>query len=501
MGIVAVAKDVSTVVEAINKIMTLLKSLNRERSVVLEVQNLTASPLRRVSENHGEGGFAEPPSLEILPGQVDVFGSQSSFPGKGTKGRVIYESNDGFLLHVEWENPFLGSTNCKASVVGDNAANFRTDHTCGVGKEAHMQYIVEQGVGERVTILRKGSAEVGRVSEIAVIRSRAQALVTAVRTADETLKLIPWAVDNNGSISRLGNGAEAGEASDIDITRGRLFVSACRTAEENLRLISWEVEEDGTVRRRGENSDPAGDARNNKIIALSNTLFVTAVRTVSGKLKLIAWELANNNALERRDDSADEAGAVTEISLVRVSPDTAGNHRVVTSVRGGDGELVLITWSISTNGRAIKRLSFNHGQAGRVNMIRSVTTSSGRLVTSAKDSSGDLVLITWNVEGSGNLTRLADSHGQAGTIFDNALMSRPSGVLSAVHGTTGLRLIAWRTTAQGALERIGDSGDQADEASPIALCQEPLTGVAPIITAGRTKSGNLQLISWAEEPN
>jgi len=498
MGIVAFAKDAHTVVEAINKVITLLKSLNRERSAVLEVQNLTASPLRRVSENHAEGGFAEPPSLEILPGQVDVFGSRSDFPGQGTKGRVTYESNDGFLLHVEWENPFLGSTNCKASVVGDNP-NFQTKHTCGVGKEAHMQYIVEPGE-PRVEILRKGSAEAGRVSEIAVIRSRAQELVTAVRTADETLKLIPWAVSNDGSISRLGNGAEAGEASHIDIARGRLFVSACRTAEDNLKLISWEVEEGGTVRRRGENSDPAGDARNNKIIALSNTLFVTAVRTASGNLKLIAWELANNNALERRDDSADEAGAVTEISLVRVSPDATGNHRVVTSVRGGDGELVLITWSISTNGRTIKRLSFNHGQAGRVNMIRSVTTS-GRLVTSARDSSGDLLLITWNVEGSGNLTRLADSHGQAGTILDNALMSRSSGVLSAVHVTTGLRLIAWRTTAQGALERIADSGDQADEASPIVLCQEPLTGVAPIITAGRTKSGNLELISWAEEPN
>ena len=91
MGVAASAKEVQEVVKAVNDVIDLLKKLDRERSAVLEVQNLTTSTLRRVSDNHDDGGFAESPSLEILPGQVDVFGSQSSGILSGAKGQVTYD--------------------------------------------------------------------------------------------------------------------------------------------------------------------------------------------------------------------------------------------------------------------------------------------------------------------------------------------------------------------------------------------------------------------------
>jgi hypothetical protein len=460
-----------------------------------------------VSENHDEGGFAELPSLEIPPDSVDVFGSHDDSVTSGTKGSVTYESTDGFSFTVEWENPILGSPSCNAFI---SPGAFQAVHTCGVGEPAHMQFVVEPGFTPE-TILRKGTVEAGVVSEIAAIRSEATSLVTAVQTAAGTLKLIPWAVGSDGSISRLSEGAEAGKASGIDIARGRLFVTACRTDAGNLKLIGWEIAQNGTVQRRPDIEAEAGEVGVVKIVALSDSLFVTAVSTASGNLKLIAWELTGDNRIVRRGDSGDQASEVHEISLVRISPDVAGNHRVVTSVRAGNGDLLVITWRISTDGRTITRLSFNHGQAGEASFIRSVVSSSGHLVTSVKTgppvdpqnpavvAPGDLVLITWEVAADGNITRIADSHGQAGEIFDNALMSRPLGVLSAVSTRSGLKLIEWRIATTGSIKRIaGDSGEQCGAASLITLCQEPLFSDGPIITAVRTASHTLKLISWAD---
>jgi hypothetical protein len=516
MGItVEDVKNTNLVLEAISKIIDIINAFNSPRSVVLEVQNLTSSPLRLVSHDHAEGGFAEPPSSEILPGQVNVFGSKSSGFASGTDGRVIYESNSGFLLHVSWKNPFAGANSSGAGVVGNNPP-FEATNITGVGKQAaHMQYIVRPGVPPGL-IVRKFEGEAGSASEIAAIKSGARELITAVITGSETLALINWQVDSNASlVRRLGDsGDDAGAASDIDIAQGRLFVTACRTGAGNLLLISWEVEADGEarrVRRRGDSRDQAGDARTIKIAALSDSLFVTAVQTGAGELKLITWELRADNSLTRTGDSGEQAGAVSEISLVRISPDTSGNHRVVTSVRAGDGELVLIGWSISTDGVRIRRLTFHDEQAGKADMIRSVVTSSGHLVTSMRavtlvpgvgsqpdHAVGDLVLISWRIGEDDTITRLADSHGQAGEITGNSLMSRPGGVLSAVNSGGGLKLIAWRITAQGALIRAVDSGQQAGEAFHISLCQEPLAEDAPIVTAVSTASGNLKVIAWKD---
>lgn len=74
-----------------------------------------------------------------------------------------------------------------------------------------------------------------------------------------------------------------------------------------------------------------------------------------------------------------------------------------------------------------------------------------------QSGSGDLVLSTWHIEVNGNVTRISDSHGKAGEISDNAMMSPPSGALSAVNGGSGMKLIGWRITTTGAIERMSDS--------------------------------------------
>ena len=78
----------------------------------------------------------------------------------------------------------------------------------------------------------------------------------------------------------------------------------------------------------------------------------------------------------------------------------------------------------------------------------------------------------------------------------NALITRPSGVLSAVRAGSGaLKLINWRIDGMGNITRAGDSSDQAGAVGLIVLgtSNQPNT---PLVTAIQRGDGNLALISW-----
>jgi hypothetical protein len=337
----------------------------------------------------------------------------------------------------------------------------------------------------------------GHVSAIAAIRHGTRHVVTAVRTQENTLKLISWRVATDGSVTRTGDsGNLAGAASDIDIARGSRYVVACRTGEGTLKLISWNINDAGAITRAGDSANQAGAATLIKIVSLSASLFVTACRTAEGTLKLISWRLNNDGSLTRLSDSGSAAGAVSEVALTALSAGD-GPGRVVTSVRAANGTLKLIVWAVTTAG-AISRLGDSADQAGAALMIRAVRDGVGHLITSVRAANGDLKLISWAISADGAMvTRLGDSGSQAGGIGDNALMARSPGVISAVRTVEGnLKLIAWQVSASGAISRAGDSYNLAGTASLITLCQESLAGAAGIVTAVRTASNTLRLITW-----
>jgi hypothetical protein len=313
------------------------------------------------------------------------------------------------------------------------------------------------------------------------------------------LKLISWQVNNDGSVSRLGDsGDQAGAASSIDIARGSLYVVACQTDAGKLKLISWDISDGGAITRVSDSGNQAGEASLISVVAMANRLFVTACGTAEGTLKLISWRLNDNGSLTRLADSASEAGTVSEISLVGIP--SGGGGRLVTSVRTSAGKLKLIVWSVSANG-AFERLGDSGDQAGTATMIRSVLDNRGHILTSMRTAEGNLKLISWAISQDGRkISRLADSGNEAGGIGDNALMNRAPGVISAVQTTQGnLKLISWEVSDTGWITRAGDSYNLAGEASVITLCQDSLAGNAPILSAVRTAGGNLRLITWNDE--
>jgi hypothetical protein len=349
----------------------------------------------------------------------------------------------------------------------------------------------------------------GFVSHITAIRHRiqqnvTQIVVTAIRTASDTLMLISWQVNEDGSVTRLHE-KEAGAASDIDIARDLLvedrYVVACRTSAGKLKLISWDVSDTGIITRVKDSGDQAGEASLISVIAMPNHLFVTACRTAAGTLKLISWRLNDDGSLTRLlPNGPGEAGAVSEISLVSIPSSFGEGGRLVTSVRTAAGNLKLIVWNVSADG-AFQRLGDSSDQAGASTMIRSVRDRHGHIITVVRAGNGTLKLIVWAISRDGlSVSRLTDSGNQVGGIGDHALIHREPGVISAVQTSQGnLKLIAWEVSPTGWIERAGDSYNLAGEASLISLCQETLDGNAPIVTAVRTAAGNLKLISWNDE--
>lgn len=120
--------------------------LDGARSCVLELTNSTDHALSVAAHDHSHGGFGEPPSFDVPPRMVDVFGSQSSGLFTGTEGTVNYEVADllATSVHIRWKNPYVGLNRCFGAPQGPRAAAFELDGICGKGNDAHMTFELRQ---------------------------------------------------------------------------------------------------------------------------------------------------------------------------------------------------------------------------------------------------------------------------------------------------------------------------------------------------------------------
>jgi len=244
-----------------------------------------------------------------------------------------------------------------------------------------------------------------------------------------------------------------------------------------------------------------------KLVALSDSLFVTACQNGSGNLLLISWRLNPDGSLSRLHDSGNAAGAVSEISLLDVSENNAGD-RIATVVCNGSGNLHIIVWSVTADGTIVRT---GQALAGEATRIRAVRDSFGHMITACRQGDGKLLLIVWTVTPAGDaVVREFDSDpwgsNQVGEVRDVAVMSRPNGrIMTAVRNASDeLQLILWVVAPDDfpmrpwSLYRSRTAGQSTGQASLINLCQEPLAGNAPLVTVVRTGSGSLKLISWRD---
>lgn len=321
-------------------------------------------------------------------------------------------------------------------------------------------------------------------------------VITAVRTSGNTLKLIAWRKNSNGSLTRLGDsGNQAGTVGKIAATAffgGNKLATAVQTSSKKLKIITWRVNTNGSITRLGDSGNQAGLVHSLSVAAMNNNMLVTAVRDGGGNVKLISWKVNASGSLTRLGDQTSAKGSF--VRLTRLEP-IGGNVQAVCAFKNTAGKLTLASYKIYPNG-AIKLLKY--GNAGTVKSIAIDAIRGQHVITAVKTSGNTLKMIAWQLSGYGDFYRRGDaSAGAIGTLSVNTVSSSNSGayISTAVSTSSGkLKVIMWRTNGSAStITRIGDSGNQAGTASLIRIVG---TSHHKMTTAVKTGAGDLKLITW-----
>ncbi|MCL4812800.1 MAG: hypothetical protein KJ061_09965 [Vicinamibacteraceae bacterium] len=334
-------------------------------------------------------------------------------------------------------------------------------------------------------------------------------------TDDHNLLLIRWRVDDRGGITRIADthGAPAGRASSVSVADvGGRIVTAFRSSTKNLMLIAYDASGTGLTRFPGNSGQQAGSAMQIKVIALSGNRCLTVCRTDDQhrRLLLIVWQVNADGSVTRRGDSGTLAGEASDIAvtLVRRIASERGVLVATASRTSADtGRVRVIVWFVGDDNSIERRGDTGdtgEHALGDASQLALISRHQGRtLILSCRDSHNRLLLISLSVSDNGRLVQRVDAtHGAAGEIVRNALVARPYGCLSAVSDQDeNLFLIKWELDDDRRLRRLGDSGDkQAGRAGIVTAVAVSQGGNAPIVTPVRSGRPSLFLVSWDDRP-
>ncbi|HBY80716.1 MAG TPA: hypothetical protein DEG47_27750 [Cyanobacteria bacterium UBA11148] len=252
------------------------------------------------------------------------------------------------------------------------------------------------------------------------------------------------------------------------------------------------------VTRLGDSGTQAGAIRIIAAASVGPDQVVTAVRTQNGNLKLIVWDISSDGkTVTRLGDSGNQAGVSDIIAVASLSL-----GRVITAVRTAAGNLKLICWGIFDGGKTVTRLGDSGNQAGITDFISVTSVGSSQVVTAVRTNEKTLKLIVWDVSNNGKtIARLGDTTNQPISIKNTIVTSVGLGrVATTIRTEDGkLKVIVWDISPDGkTVIRLGDSGDQAGATEIIAVAA---LGFDRVATAVRTEAGNLKVIVWGISPN
>jgi len=141
-SLLVAANTIKATAEAIKLVVDLLSS---DRTVVLEVNNVSNATLHLGPTTHKHGGFSPPPDITIPPKTTKVFGSQSSGIAVGTEGSVTYNIDGVNRFTISWNNPFFnpfGSNSCDDIVEGATRNRYVSFSISGNGNHAQMRFMI-----------------------------------------------------------------------------------------------------------------------------------------------------------------------------------------------------------------------------------------------------------------------------------------------------------------------------------------------------------------------
>ena len=158
----------------------------------------------------------------------------------GTLKLISWSVSDQAITRLSDSADLAGAATMIRAVV-DQAGHLVTAVRTGSGDLKLIVWGVP--ANSKITRLNDGGDLAGETGGHDISMSSGQ-VITGVRTASGPLKVIVWRTANNGSVSRIGDSAFlAGSASLItqceELTGAPPIVTSVRTASNTLKLIAW----------------------------------------------------------------------------------------------------------------------------------------------------------------------------------------------------------------------------------------------------------------------
>ena len=270
---------------------------------------------------------------------------------------IGWDTSDGIERRADSNTQAGAVHEIALNVLGRRAV---TSVRTGDGRLLLISWDVPDGLGS-ITRVKDSNTLAGEASLIeATVTIDVSTLVTAVRAANGKLKLISWRLEADGSFSRLGDSADqAGAVGLIAVSALRnpfgspstIVVTAVRTARGTLKMIGWNVPSQGPIVRFGRDAEfEAGAVGEIAMVRrrdfdgpVAPSGVITAVRTGSGNLLVSLWRVGTTGFGRVADVTAGEARAIA-IAAAGPSPST-----YVASMRNGSGDLQLIAFEVGRN--------------------------------------------------------------------------------------------------------------------------------------------------------
>jgi hypothetical protein len=251
----------------------------------------------------------------------------------------------------------------------------------------------------------------GTVVDVSVARpNTTRSVIVSIRGTNDNLKLIPYAVTAGGGITRqVGKEVTEGDIGFVDSIKSPAHNGVTVAVEDssgNLQVIDYHVDSLLNVTR-----DLGGDGTGGAISAVEMTgltMDFTGVVTVervesTGAVRLRSFDVASSGGVTNADSYLTLLTATTsEIDVDTVAVALGFAEYVVTSVRLSSGDLRLDSWAVDSSGNIdwVSTLS-----TPLVSKVDGAAVGTGDYLTTTRDGSNNLQLISWTVFDDGHLGR------------------------------------------------------------------------------------------------
>lgn len=355
-----------------------------------------------------------------------------------------------------------------------------------------------------------------------VVKHRARQVLTAIHTLENTLRLFSWRVNADGAIGCTGTAeAQLSDVVQVDLVRGSKYVTGCRTEAGELHLQCWDVSNTGAIYASGESVVAGVDLQWMQLLVLSPYRLLTIGLSKTGEWELTTWEITQQATLRKCHQTTMPAanGALAATCLptpeLDAAVDTNGDVDFVIARHTAPDVIRWQQWRSLTDGQLVLQktadlnrpdivdlalitvdqtlMTLLHNAHGQLDCIRGWPTAVETAVPS-----DDIVLADTK-----SCTLLArDVHLFA--VTPNAsepilacATRHPSDSLEPLAAASTLTFYDWQATA-GTWSPCGTDRLPATTATDLAICNQPLEGNAPFLTAVGTDVGTLHLVTWGE---